>query len=448
MLFKKKEETKNNLSKTETFQAQDEAMKVKIQDGKPCEKILAIEIGQGRIQEEFETFYKSIAPRAKVPGFRPGKVPHDVLVMHYEKNANDSVLETLLSESLPKALRENGLNPLVTPEIQDVQFNKEKLTYKARVEIRPKIKLSRVAGLSAKKEKVEIKPGAIEKELKQMQEMHAQYKAVEGRPARLGDFVISDYVCIVEGKELEKRTDDWVELKSDEYLKGFSAQLFGVNVGEEKEVQIDFPQDATDKKVAGKKAVFKMKIKEIKEKILPVLDDEFAKQVGEYNDFSDLKAKIASDLEKRLADEQEAAFERELLSELIKHNKLDVPSGLLKRRAEYLMDQSRQQFVSQGGTDEMFEKEKEKLRKEFESEAHRQIQVAFLLDEIAETQGIKAEVFELQQKYENLSRRFRQPKEVVEKYYQEHKEAQESLLDQVRNEKVIEFLKQNAKIIR
>lgn len=447
MLFKKKnEELSGNLTSGESPEARESLNKIKVQDGKPCEKILTIEVGKDRIQKEFENFYTAIAPRAKVPGFRPGKVPRDVLVMHYEKNAQDAALEALLSESLPQALREKEIQPLATPEIKDIQFSKEKLVYKAFVEIRPKIKLNRVTGLSAKKEKAEVKADAIEKALKQTQEMHAQYKAVEGRTARLGDFVIADYVCSVEGKEMEKRNDDWIELKEDEYLKGFSTQLAGAAAGEEKEARIVFPADIADKRVAGKSAVFKMKVKEIKEKILPALDDELAKQAGDYKDFNDLKQKLTQDLEKRAQEEKDAAFEKEILNELIKHNRIDVPGGLLQRRAEYLMDQASQRFVSQGGTAEVFDKEKEKLSKEFEAEARRQIHLAFLLDEIAEAQGIKAEDADLQKRYEALSQQYRQPKEVVEKYYREHREAVDALMDQVRNEKVIEFLKQNAKI--
>ena len=142
-------------SKEDSQEVLPSPFKVKLQDGKACEKILTIEVAQDRIAQEFESFYKAIAPRAKVPGFRPGKVPHDVLVMHYEKNANDSVLETLLSESLPKVLREKDLNPLTTPEIKDIQFTPEKLTYKAHVETRPKIKLSKVTGLTIARHRTE-----------------------------------------------------------------------------------------------------------------------------------------------------------------------------------------------------------------------------------------------------------------------------------------------------
>jgi len=444
-LKKENECLEEDHSHSDAVEAQASTLKIKLQDGKSCEKILTIEVAPERISEEFESFYKAIAPRAKVPGFRPGKVPRDVLVMHYEKNANDSVLETLLSESLPRALREKDLSPLTTPEIKDIQFTKDKLSYKAHVEVRPKIKLSRVTGLSAKKEKVVIKPEEIEKSLKQTQEMHAQYKAIEGRAAKMGDFVITDYVCSVDGKEVEKRNDDWIELKEEEYLKGFSTQLVGVNVGDEKDVQISFPQDMADKRAAGKTAVFKMKVKEIKEKTLPSLDDELAKLAGDYKDLNDLKQKLTADLEKRAFEEKEAAFERELLNELVKHNKIDLPAGLLQRRAEYLTDQARQRFVQQGGTDELFDKEKEKMVKEFDAEARRQIHIAFLLDEIADTQAIKADETDLVKKYELLSQQYRQPKETIEKYYEGKKEARETLLDQIRNEKVIDFLKLNAK---
>ncbi len=446
LLKKKKEEIPEDLLRAETSRPQDSPLKIKLQDGKACEKVLTIEVAKNRIDEAFESFYKAVAPRAKVPGFRPGKVPKDVLVMHYEKNANDSVLETLLSESLPRALREKDLSPLATPEIKDIQFDKEKLVYKAYVEIRPKIKLSRITGLSVKKEKAVVKDEEIEKALRQIQEMHAQYKAVEGRAARMGDFVIADYIRTVDGKEMEKRNDDWIELKEEETLKGFSAQLVGAAVGEEKDVQISFPQEWADRRAAGKTAVFKMKIKEIKEKTLPALDDELAKQAGEYKDLSDLRQKLAADLEKRMADEKEAAFEREILNELIKHNKIDIPNGLLQRRAEYLMDPSRRRFARPGGTEEIFEKEKEKLRKEFESEARRQIHVAFLLDEIADAQKIKPEESDLAWKFQSLSRQYRQPEETVKQYYKEHPEARDALLDQIRNEKVIEFLKKNARV--
>lgn len=425
--------------------AEASGLKIKLQDGKACEKILTVEVGCDRIREEFESYYQTIAPKAKVAGFRPGKAPRDVLEMNYEKNANDAVLEHLLSDTLPRAIREKALSPLTTPELKDIQFTKEKLVYKAHVEVRPRIKLSKYTGLSAKKEKAGVKPEELEKSVQNIREMHAQFKALE-RSAAMGDFVIADYVCVLEAKELEKRSDDWIELKSDEYLKGLSAGLVGIKAGETREVPVTFPENMQNKNMAGKTATFKVTAKEVKEKVLPALDDELAKQAGEYKDLADMRQKLEQDLLKKQEDEKDAAFEKSVLDELLKHNKFDLPQGLVARRTEYLIDQARQRFLYQGGTEELFDKEKEKVAKEFEEEAKRQVRVAFLLDEIAEAEQIKADGADLKKKYESLSGRYRQPAEAIEKYYQEHKEALESLTDQVQNEKVIEFLKQNAKI--
>ena len=177
-------------------------LKVSIHDGKVCEKILKIEVAGEEIQKEYDHYYNSIAMKAKIPGFRPGKAPRNVLAMHYGNDAREAVLKNLISDSYRDAVKEKSLEPLGYPDIKDVQFEDNKLSYQAKVEIRPKIKLSRVAGLSAKKEKTEIKNDEVDQALNRMRESLAQFKAVEDRAAALGDFVITDYVCIVDGKEL------------------------------------------------------------------------------------------------------------------------------------------------------------------------------------------------------------------------------------------------------
>lgn len=130
-----------------------EGYKVKVQNGKACEKLLTIEVSKERIADEYTQFYTSIAPKAKIPGFRPGKTPRNILEMHFQKDADGSVLERLVNDSLFSSLKANQLHPILNPVVEDIQFNKEKLAFKARVEIRPEIKLSKITGLSAKKTK-------------------------------------------------------------------------------------------------------------------------------------------------------------------------------------------------------------------------------------------------------------------------------------------------------
>ena len=440
--FGKKKENK----KTESSEEKNAPAKVKEKNGKSCEKVLTVEVGKERIEKEYTEFYKAIASKAKVPGFRPGKVPHDVLVMNYKKDADQSVLERLIQESLTAELREKQIAPLTAPKVDVVKFSEEKLSFKAHIEVRPKVKLSKVVGLSAKKEKVKVKPEDIENALKQIQERHSQYSVIENRAAQLGDFVIADYVCEIDGKEVEKRSDDRIEIKEEEYLKGFSTQLIGVKSGDERDVKITFEKDMPNKEMAGKDATFKMKIKELKEKKLPALDDELAKQEGDFKNISVLREKLENDIKERLGKETESKFEKELLDELLKHNKLDVPEGLGQKRVEYLLEQTKQQFMYQPNAAEIFEKEKENFKKNLEPQAREQVQIAFLLDEIAVKENITVEDADVKSKYIEMSQKFHQPAETIEKYYTGNKEALDSLTEQIRSEKTVQFLKKNAKI--
>ncbi len=421
-------------------------MKVSVKDTKACEKTLKIEIGSDRIQEAYESFYREVAPKAKIPGFRPGKAPMNIVAMHFQGEAKEQVLKDLLTESYREAVEEESLEPIGYPEVRDIQFDDQKLSFEAAVEVKPKIKLSKVKGLSAKKEAVSVKASEIEEGLKRIQESLAQFKAVEDRASALGDFVIADYECIVEGKEAEKRADDWFELKAEEYLKGFSSQLTGAKPGDEKEVKVTFPADMNRKELAGKEAVFKVKIKEIKAKSLPELNDDLAREAGEHTTLAELKAKIEKDLLTQKEKEADGAYEKALLDELVKSNKLDLPPRLVERRIEYMMDQAKQHMAQQGAPEDEFEKQSSKMKESFRPEAERQVHVAFLLEEIAAKENITVEDADLKKHFERIAERFRQPVETVEKYYQGREDAIESLKDQIRSEKTVEFIKQNAKV--
>lgn len=420
-------------------------MKISVQDVKSCEKILTIEVGREDIQKEYEEFYQAVSPKAEIPGFRPGKAPRDVVAMHFKNEARKEVLKHLISESYCQALAEKALEPLGYPDIREVNFNELKLSYRAQIEIRPKIKLSRTAGLTAKKESIQIAPEEIEQALKTIQQSLAQFKAVENRPAAMGDFVIADYVCFVDGKEVEKRADDWFEIREEEFLKGFSRQLVGAGAGEERQVQINFPGNMSRKELSGKPATFKVKVKEIKIRVLPELNDDLARDAGEYQTLTELRAKTQKDILSRKEREREAAFEKALLDELLKHNKIDLPAGLVKRRAEYLLERDKQNYLQQGHSEEEFEKGRANLIAGLEPEARRHVHLAFLLDEIAAKEGITVSQEDLKAHFAEFAARIRRPAAEVEKYYHEHEGAKDSLRDQVRSQKVIDWIKKNSK---
>ena len=420
-------------------------MKVSVRDGKPCEKILTIEVEAGEIQKEFGEFYRRAAIGARIPGFRPGKAPVEVVAMHARGQAREPVLKRLISESYGQAVREKSLEPLGLPEIRDIDFQDTKLTYRAHLEVRPKIKLSRAAGLSAAKQKPNVKPEDIEDALKQVQESLAQFKAVEDRPAALGDFLIADYICAAAGKEIEKRTDDLFELREEEYLKGFSPQLVGAKPGDEKEITVTFPADFHKKELAGKPGAFRVKVKEIKMKSLPALDDELAKEAGEFQSLAQLRAGIEGDLRAAREREAEAQYERALLDELVKHNKIDLPEGLVARRVQRLVEDSLHPLRLQGAPKEKLEGLEKKFRRDLAPEARRQVHLAFLLDEIVRKENLAVTNADLKAKYEHLAAEIRQGLEAIEKYYRGNDEARQSLTERIQNEKAIQWIKQKAK---
>lgn len=420
-------------------------LKISVKDGKACEKLVKIEVPSELVQKEFDAYYQAIASKAKIPGFRPGKAPRSVLEIHFAPDAREKVLNNLINESYRAALREKTLEPLSQPEVEDIQFDDKKLSYTAKIEVRPKIKLSRVTGLKAKKEDTSVKPQDIEEALKRIQNSLAQFKAVEDRPAQKGDVVVADYVCLVDGKEVEKREDDWFELGEQEFLKGFSDQLIGVKPGDDREVKVTFPENAGRKEVAGKPAVFQVKVKEIKLKQLPELNDDFAKEAGELSSLAELKQKIEQDLKATKEREVKTSYEKALLDELIQHNKIDLPERLVARRCEHLMQDAVRGFVHRGGPESKAEELKATLKKQLEGEARRQVHLAFLLEEIAAKESVTVSDEDLKEKYKQVAEDVHQPLETVEKFYASHEDERELLRDQIRNEKAIEFIKKNAK---
>lgn len=421
-------------------------LKVSVKDTKSCEKTLKIEVGQDRIKEAYDAFYRAVAPKAKIPGFRPGKAPMNIVALHFKGEAREQVLKDLLTETYREALDEESIHPLGYPEVKDIHFDETKLSFEAAVEVKPKIKISKYKGLSAKKENVTVKPSEVEEALKRLQDSLAQYKAVEDKPAEMGNFVIADYVCAVDGKELENRKDDWFELKAEEYLKGFSEQLAGIRAGEEREVRVKFPEDASRKEIAGKDAIFKVKVKEVKVKNLPEINDDLAREAGDHATLADLKAKIEKDLLEQKEKEAGASFEKALLDELVKANKLELPPKLVQRRVESMLDQARQHFAQQGAPEEEFESQSAKMKEGFRPEAQRQVHLAFLLEEIAEKENVEVTEEDLKRHYQKIADRFRQSPETIQSYYEERQEAAENLKDQIRTEKTVELIKQNAKV--
>ncbi|MBI1978209.1 MAG: trigger factor [Candidatus Omnitrophica bacterium] len=421
-------------------------LKVNVKDVNSCEKVLTIDVPSEVVTEEFNSFYNSVAKQAKIPGFRPGHAPRQVVALHFKDEARREVWKELVARSLQDALKQEALDVIGYPRVESMEFDERRLKYKAHVEMRPKVKIDKYAGLSLKRERVRVTETEVNDALKRIQESHAKFQAVEGREARLGDFLIADYVLQADGKEVEKRDGEWVEIRDKDYLEGFSKQLLGAKPGENRTVTVTFPSDYVRKELAGTPGEFKVMIHELKEKILPSLDDELAKAAGEYESVADLKRTIEKDFENHKKVETERKLEQNLLDELIKRSKFEVPAGVIERRLNALVEDQIQSLLYRGAKAEDAAKHRDEIRKSLEQEAERQVRVSFLLDEISTREHVEAKEEDWNAKYESLAGRLRRPVEEVKSYYSQDRDRKDSLAQQIIFEKTIQWLKDKAVI--
>lgn len=404
-----------------------------------CEKEWEIAIRSSAIAAERARFFQQIAPDAQVPGFRKGKAPFSVLEQHFKDKAQSEIVERLLSRSVREAILREKEDIIHYPAVRDIQFNGDRLSFKIYIELRPKIKLPRYQRIKAKRPPVNVSDEDISKVVERMRERSATFGVVSGRPAKMGDFVIADYSLAVEGKEREKKSDELFELKDEPLLPGFANQICGMSVGETRTITVNLPESFPRKDWANKSATFTLTLKDIKIKQLPEADDNWAVSISNFKSVNEVRDQIRTDLLRMKEREAEAALERALLDELVAQTKFDIAEGSIARRAHYLNEQSKKHFIEHGYAPDKAELMTEERTDEVRKTAERQVRVTLILEEIAKEQKIEVSDAEVDARIEESAAADRNPDEWRSAYANE--ERREALCDQMRYERVIDFLK-------
>ncbi len=421
-------------------------MKVKVKESAKCQKTLEIEVPKEVIQEEFIQCYKEIRKTAQIPGFRKGKAPQEVLEQHFSDKANDKVLTNVLNDAYHEAIKKENIQPVSMPDISDVNFKKdEKLTFKAKIDIRPKITLKDYKGIKVKKEKIDIKEDDVNKVIGYLQDRYAQFLSVdEDRGVKIGDYIICDYSYEVEGKQIDKKEHAWLWVDAEMFLPGLSKKIEGIKAGENRKFDIKLPKKFHLAELAQKNARFDITVKEIKAKKLPELNDEFAKKVGK-NSVEELKLQIKDDLTQEKEMQNKQAVKAQVISHLVKVMPIDVPQALVDKREQALKDSSVQRLKQQGVNDAQIEEELKKMKDLFKDEALKQVRSFFLIEDIARKENIEVTEGEMSERIEQMARMYNQKKEDMLKYLQKNKML-ESIHWDVWEEKIIDFLVDNAVI--
>jgi trigger factor len=424
-------------------------MKASVEEISSIKRKISVEIPEDQVVKEVDSFYKDLGKKAKIKGFRPGKVPRNILERYFKDYVKAEVIQKLIEESYPKALSETELQPVSPPAIDPGAFEGGKpFQYSALVEIKPDIKLEGYAGLKLEAKKEEVTDEEVAQRMKALQNLHANLSTVsEVRPIQAGDYVIVDYEAKVDGKPLEggKAVDFTVEVGSGQFIPTFEEKLIGLRVEEEKEIEVSFPADYGYQKWAGKTVSFHVKIKEIKAKILPPLDDEFAKDLGDYSSLDELRAKLKGEIEKEKALALEQQLKDQAVNQLLEANPFEVPESLVEEQAKAMVSDTKLRLAAQGVVLKNLGVSEEKLQGDYRDMAQKQVKAFLILEKIANQEGITVTDEEADHRLKEISERMRQPFEKVKGYYEKN-----GLLPEVKagilRDKTLNFLLEKANV--
>jgi trigger factor len=424
-------------------------MNVNIEEINSIKKRLNIEVPVDQVTKEVDSFYGELGKKARIKGFRPGKVPRNILERHFKDYVKAEIIQKLIQDTYSTALSEKNLHPVSPPVIDPGELeNGKSFQYTAIIEIKPEIKIEGYLGLRIEGKKEGVKDEEVEERLKNLQNLHANLKTIqEARPIQTGDYVIIDYEARKDGKPLEegKAIDFTVEVGSGRFIPALEEKLVGLRLEEEKELEVSFPEDYGYQKWAGKTISFHVKIKEIKEKIFPPLDDEFAKDLGDYSSLEALKAKLKGEIEK----EKELMLERQLkdqvVDQLLQANPFEIPESMVDEQAKALVSNTKLRLATQGLALKNLNVSEEKLQEDYREMAKRQVRTFLILEKIASQEGISVTDNEMEERLKEISERTHQKLDVVKRYYEKNGLIPE-LKTGIITDKTLNFLLQKAEI--
>jgi trigger factor len=423
-------------------------MNVKIEDLSSIKKKLSFEVAADRVEAEIEKAYEKIGRSAKIKGFRPGKVPRHLLEKYYGPQMEEQVLGRLINDSYFKALVEHRIAAIADPEIFDSSplVRGKAFTYEARVEVKPEVVVKDYQGLRLQKERFDFDPSVIDGRLEEMRAARAEMAVSERESAAVGDFAIIDFEGSVDGTLFEHGSaqDYLLELGSGSFIPGFEEQVQGMRRGEERQIAVTFPENYGSKELAGKPATFRVVLKEIKEKVQPPLDDDFARGYG-LQSLAELREKLEENYRQQEANRIDGDLRERLVSALVERNPIEVPETMVASQLDYMLQNLRNRFRSQGMTLEMLGMNDESFRAMYRDTAVRQVQGSLLLEGVARQEELRVEAAELDGEIEKIARMANAPAEAVRKHYAED-ERRRALVAQVVEEKAVRLLLEQAQI--
>ncbi len=424
-----------------------EVAKENLQDNKVE---LKVEVEKERVNEALDRAYKKVVKEVSIPGFRKGKVPRRVLETKYGKEVlHRDAFDFLIPRAYSDAVQAAEIDPINQPEINDFYIAEdEPATFTAVVEVKPEVELGEYTDLGVEKDEVEVTEDEVLDTLKKKQEQNSQLESTDREEIEEGDFAIIDFTGSVDGEEFPGGSAEeyTLEIGSGSFIPGFEEQLVGQKTGEEIEVNVSFPEEYQAEDLAGKDAVFKVSIKEIKVKNLPKLDDEFAKEISEFETMDELKEDTKNNLLEQKGNNANRKYEDEIIEKASANAEVDVPAILVDNELDMMLQNMEYSLSQQGiNVDQYLQylgTDKDSWRTENREDAEKRAKSNLVLEAIAKKEGIEVSDEEVDSRLEEMTEGSeRKPKEF--KAYLQMNGQLDGLVHSMLITKVIEFLREN-----
>lgn len=422
-------------------------MKVEVEALSTVKKRLTIEVPEADVAKEVKATYRELKGVAEVPGFRKGNIPESVLRQKYAGQVMADVATRLVQKTYPEAVKDKDISPVDTPEI-DVKKIEEggPFLYSATVEVTPVLDVKGYRGLALKRKAVWVSDKEVEEGMNHLRQSHAQFKEVE-RGGAEGDMVVVDFEGTVEGKPVKggQAVDYSIILGQGTLIEGFDESLTGAAKGASVEVRTTFPETHTDKSVAGKEALFNIKVKTVKEKVVPELDDEFAKDLKSAN-LEELREKVKKEIEKAREREDRDRLRTEAVEKLIEANPFDVPESLVDRYLTTILgtivENMKMGLVDSGDKG----LSPEKLKERYRELAVKRVKADMIIDTIARKENIEATDDEVEEAVKDMAEKTGTTPEAL-KGRLKKEGSMELITDRLKREKVFDILTESKIIV-
>jgi trigger factor len=427
----------------------ESALQVEIENLSDIKRKLRIVVPSAEVTQEVDRAYRELGKRAKVKGFRPGKVPRSILEMYYGKQMEQEVSDSLVRRSLAEILREKELEPvnLSWPEPPPPPVAGEDYRYSVELEVSPEFTVEDYKGLNLQAPEAAVTDEEVEARVEEIRQGNALLKPpAEERPAQEGDFVVLDYQAYFAGQAVEggKAEGTYVEVGSGKFNQEFERQLPGLKEGAEARFEVALPDDFANPLLAGKVVEFRVKIHEVKEKVVADLDDAFAQALGgNFQTVADLRRAVREDIIKVRERERQALLENEAMDQLLARHQFEVPPTLLNQEQESVRREQWDRLAQYGVNPASMDQSK--MVEAVKPLAERRVRIKLVLERLAAQEGLKVDDAEVEAALARIAVRSGKDVAEVKKFYGEH-DLLGGLRRQLRDEKTMKFLLDNASV--